>query len=569
MGRRRSSSPSTQRSDKEKEDRRRSVREKKKVIYAADEEDKMDCSNDSEEEKHHSLHTSGNRHKDKEDRRRSVREKKKVIYAADEEDEMDCSNDSEEEEHHSLHTSGNRFLPVTCGSEKGKLDVEKFERGEVCIECEGCWFSPGSFELLCGKQSNKNWKTSILHEDKPLKFWIEKGCLSTKGFKKIFERKGKKMQLSGSASETTYEEDPETQISKESDADDPKNGRGPPVSRELSREAEEEEKDGENGKKWMDPAAKARALKKGLKVVMSRLPSIITHQTGCMTSPPKVKLLETLDEDANCEGETEKGSDEDKTMDFTEATPDKPSDSTIAKDDNEGNGEEFMESNERENGESRPGTETAVSESVSSSISPENQTEDKGPMSPSAGSSPNPVVTEEDSDLADNENEGAEVEMSDCKQENQAKRKERLDVLESEDTETSCATGKRLKTSSESTDQDLFEPLCLPISPVSVLEECPSEDDADVTISDLEATQLQVTMSDTRSPAPIVAPDCSRPSPARLSSSSEDDTMDMNQLKKEITCMQLKVLKLQEEYYTLKLTKMKKNQQGTDANLST
>ncbi|XP_061567834.1 myb-like protein X isoform X7 [Cololabis saira] len=539
MGRRRSSSPSTQRSDKEKEDRRRSVREKKKVIYAADEEDKMDCSNDSEEEKHHSLHTSGNRHKDKEDRRRSVREKKKVIYAADEEDEMDCSNDSEEEEHHSLHTSGNRFLPVTCGSEKGKLDVEKFERGEVCIECEGCWFSPGSFELLCGKQSNKNWKTSILHEDKPLKFWIEVAC-PQRGSRKYSKEKGRKCSCQVLRQRRPMKKTQKHRYQKK-------------VMQMILKMAGD-----------LQSAESCPGKQKRKKRM-----EIITHQTGCMTSPPKVKLLETLDEDANCEGETEKGSDEDKTMDFTEATPDKPSDSTIAKDDNEGNGEEFMESNERENGESRPGTETAVSESVSSSISPENQTEDKGPMSPSAGSSPNPVVTEEDSDLADNENEGAEVEMSDCKQENQAKRKERLDVLESEDTETSCATGKRLKTSSESTDQDLFEPLCLPISPVSVLEECPSEDDADVTISDLEATQLQVTMSDTRSPAPIVAPDCSRPSPARLSSSSEDDTMDMNQLKKEITCMQLKVLKLQEEYYTLKLTKMKKNQQGTDANLST
>ncbi|KAM7372274.1 hypothetical protein PAMP_009453 [Pampus punctatissimus] len=117
-------------------------------------------------------------------RRSSQRFRKRVRYNEDDEDEEEEEEKEEEEEVNehpgpstqntsNLRTQENRLLPVTCGNKKGILDVEKLDRGELCIECEGHWISPPAFEDLGGKGPSKKWKTSIFHENKPLQFWFE------------------------------------------------------------------------------------------------------------------------------------------------------------------------------------------------------------------------------------------------------------------------------------------------------------------------------------------------------------------------------------------------------------
>ncbi|KAK2833722.1 hypothetical protein Q5P01_017611 [Channa striata] len=68
-------------------------------------------------------------------------------------------------------------LPVTCGSLKGSLNIEKLAKGEQCILFQNQWFTPGEFERRAGKMSSKNWKWSIRCNGTPLGKLIEDGQL--------------------------------------------------------------------------------------------------------------------------------------------------------------------------------------------------------------------------------------------------------------------------------------------------------------------------------------------------------------------------------------------------------
>ena len=65
-------------------------------------------------------------------------------------------------------------VSVKCGSTTGALFVDKIKdyRGNIgnlkCIFSESTWYSPIDFEALGGKAKSRNWRRSILHENKPL-----------------------------------------------------------------------------------------------------------------------------------------------------------------------------------------------------------------------------------------------------------------------------------------------------------------------------------------------------------------------------------------------------------------
>ncbi|KAF3846692.1 hypothetical protein F7725_003770, partial [Dissostichus mawsoni] len=75
-------------------------------------------------------------------------------------------------------------------------------------------------------------------------------------------------------------------------------------------------------------------------------------------------------------------------------------------------------------------------------------------------------------------------------------------------------------------------------------------DETEVTTSGHDAAQLQVMETETR------VPQASKSTP--VSTSCNLDTMDLEQLKREKIKMKLKIMKLQEEYYTLKIREIKK-----------
>uniref|UniRef100_UPI003AACF5DB uncharacterized protein n=1 Tax=Centroberyx gerrardi TaxID=166262 RepID=UPI003AACF5DB len=140
------------------------------------------------------------------------------------------------------------LLPVTCGSKKGLLDVEKLASGEACIESEGCWFAPPAFEEFAGRGSSKKWKATIFFENKPLQFWLEQGCLGTPGFKKrkAASKKQKKTPSPNSESESSSEEskaESEEEVEEDDEKDEDWHPGGGSAAEELVALTEEEEEE--------------------------------------------------------------------------------------------------------------------------------------------------------------------------------------------------------------------------------------------------------------------------------------------------------------------------------------
>ncbi|XP_076609311.1 uncharacterized protein LOC143334409 isoform X2 [Chaetodon auriga] len=102
-----------------------------------------------------------------------------------------------------------------------------------------------------------------------------------------------------------------------------------------------------------------------------------------------------------------------------------------------------------------------------------------------------------------------------------------------------------------------------PTKPHSVLLECKYEN-TDAASSGHEAAQLQVMKLEKRAPQTAETSHITQTSykveapSSRPSSNCDLDTMDLDQLKREKIKMQIKVLRLQEEYYTQKLKGQKK-----------
>ncbi|XP_071378823.1 eukaryotic translation initiation factor 5B-like [Centroberyx affinis] len=196
--------------------------------------------------------------------RLNKRKRKRVQY--NEDDGSDDDDEEEEEEEcseplgpstqdtHIQRTPDKKrslfsdLLPVTCGSKKGLLDVEKLASGEACIESEGCWFAPPAFEEFAGRGCSKKWKTTIFFENKPLQFWLEQGSLRTPGFirRKAASKKQKKTPSPNSESESRSEEskaESEEEVEEDDEKDEDWHPGGGSAAEELAAFTEEEEEE--------------------------------------------------------------------------------------------------------------------------------------------------------------------------------------------------------------------------------------------------------------------------------------------------------------------------------------
>ncbi|XP_029363661.1 uncharacterized protein LOC115047102 [Echeneis naucrates] len=195
-------------------------------------------------------------------RRTSRRELKKIKYFEEKsiEETLETDESNEEEDQKQNEQPGpsiqrgaqhNRLLLVSCGDKKGILNVEKLSRAEECIESEGRWFSPTAFETFSGRSSSRKWKQSIFCEGKPLQTLFECGVLSTNGFyrRRTNIPKPKKITLDPESESSSKAS--EVQFAEEIEGDDG----WKPASEELVVEAKEEQKgkeERENGGETAD-----------------------------------------------------------------------------------------------------------------------------------------------------------------------------------------------------------------------------------------------------------------------------------------------------------------------------
>ncbi|XP_047213925.1 dentin matrix acidic phosphoprotein 1-like [Girardinichthys multiradiatus] len=134
------------------------------------------------------------------DRKHSLRKRKCVIYwdhadKNDDGDDNDNDDDDNEEEEEEEQENYNQIpphnwdkdlelWPVICGTKEGMMDAKKLEKSLKCIECEGRHFTPPAFEDFAGKSLSKKWKATIYSDGKPLQYWFDKGLLVTRGYLK-------------------------------------------------------------------------------------------------------------------------------------------------------------------------------------------------------------------------------------------------------------------------------------------------------------------------------------------------------------------------------------------------
>ncbi|XP_060882993.1 uncharacterized protein LOC132954458 [Labrus mixtus] len=279
-------------------------------------------------------------------RRVSQRLRKRIKYNFDVEEEDyyydDESEDEEEEDdeqpgpsdgsNHNQQPSahGNKVWIVACGEKRGSLDVEKFQSGEPCIECEDQCFRPHEFETFAGRGSSKKWKASIYYRKRPLDFWMEQGYLSTKGFKRRGTRTAKKKTSSPNHSEDSSSEGSENQTTEDSEDDEVEVEDWPRGSEEPSKEEEEEKEKVESesgdsgGDEWEEPTRAAqgegegerlKALQMEVIVIIERHPEInSTSMSDCMEHTAGDRRGDLLHEDNREERE------------FPPSRPDDPSD---------------------------------------------------------------------------------------------------------------------------------------------------------------------------------------------------------------------------------------------------
>nr|XP_020514671.1 RNA polymerase-associated protein LEO1-like isoform X1 [Labrus bergylta] len=273
-------------------------------------------------------------------RRVSQRQRKRIKYNFDVEQEDYYYEDEDEDEedngqpgpsdgsNHNQQPSAhnNKVWNVNCGEKKGFLDVEKFESGEPCIECEDQCFRPHEFETFAGRGSSKKWKASIYYKKRPLEFWMELGYLSTKGFKRRGTRTAKTKTSSSNHSKDSSSEGSENQITEDSEDDEVEDEDWPRGSEELFEEEEEKvEPDGDSGGDDGEELTRAahgevegerlKAIQMEVRVIIERHPEINSiSESDCMEHTAGDRRGDLLHEDDQEERE------------FPPSRPDDPSD---------------------------------------------------------------------------------------------------------------------------------------------------------------------------------------------------------------------------------------------------
>nr|XP_020514675.1 RNA polymerase-associated protein LEO1-like isoform X3 [Labrus bergylta] len=272
-------------------------------------------------------------------RRVSQRQRKRIKYNFDVEQEDYYYEDEDEDEedngqpgpsdgsnHNQQPSAHNNIWNVNCGEKKGFLDVEKFESGEPCIECEDQCFRPHEFETFAGRGSSKKWKASIYYKKRPLEFWMELGYLSTKGFKRRGTRTAKTKTSSSNHSKDSSSEGSENQITEDSEDDEVEDEDWPRGSEELFEEEEEKvEPDGDSGGDDGEELTRAahgevegerlKAIQMEVRVIIERHPEINSiSESDCMEHTAGDRRGDLLHEDDQEERE------------FPPSRPDDPSD---------------------------------------------------------------------------------------------------------------------------------------------------------------------------------------------------------------------------------------------------
>ncbi|XP_070779462.1 cilia- and flagella-associated protein 251-like isoform X1 [Enoplosus armatus] len=489
------------------------------------------------------------------ERRITLRKVKRVRYIEDDGDDDDDDDDDDEEEEeedeedneqpgpstqntHKQRMQKNR-LSVTCGNKKGTLDVEKLHRGEACIEYDDGWFFPPTFEELGGKGSSKKWKASIFYENKPLQFWFEQGSLTTKGFKRRRTKKKQMKMLSFSrisesptkeleieAAEGTQEDDvSDEELALETEEGEeervgPENG-GEVVDSGVNKSEEEEDQmekgemededmpavadndkdDSVSEERETSTSEKIRenALQKTAKVIIERLPEF-QAKSACQS-----KSMENSDgwckllvKGAQREEEREHNGSATDDPSVTASTPidaSQMSHPPVVGGVEEESGEEFTQSNERkEDGQRTIKTET--------------------------GNSPTPLSAPATSSL---------------------------DVKPESGDVSSLSSSPVLFTVTNTTGGAPPLGVCTYESTDATTS---GHDGAGLQLMKLDTGVPQTTQASGSAPSSDVVPG--------PSSSCNLDTMDLDLLRREKIKLQLKVLKLQEEYYALKIKELRK-----------
>ncbi|XP_067427435.1 uncharacterized protein [Thunnus thynnus] len=469
------------------------------------------------------------------DRRSSQRFRKRVRYFEDDEqkeeevEEEDEEEDEEEENEqpgpstqntHNQRTQENRFLHVTCGNKKGILDVGKLDRGKECIECEGRWFSPPAFEDFGGKGPSKKWKTSIFYDNKPLQFWFEQGSLTTKGFKRRRTETAKHKKILSSDHE----------------------------SGSLSEGSET---------KLIISAAKKSALQMKLQVLIERLPEVRRDCQSNCTDHPVIANFFTVD----AQSEEKRGCNASAKNDTSVTSaghidPTQIPEPPVVGGIKEENGEELSENIKNEEHGQREIKTEAVNFPSSTTSSPE--------IKPA--------------DIKDNlqGTEVGESEMGHCEEKEEEWRRramgpemqrqltEHFEDCDSADTEHFYmppfeASGQAFANENANTasiggfKEESIE--ATSVGPPTILVNVLVGENSDITTAGV--AQLQEMAQEKRCPQTVQASDMLEGPSSGPSAGFNLDTMDLDQLKREKIKMQLKVLKLQEEYYTLQIKKFK------------
>ncbi len=79
-----------------------------------------------------------------------------------------------------MDTGADAMLAVMCGVNEALVHLDRLKQGSkgACVMYEGRWLTPNEFQALSGRQTAKDWKRSIRHSGKTLKWLLKNGVLS-------------------------------------------------------------------------------------------------------------------------------------------------------------------------------------------------------------------------------------------------------------------------------------------------------------------------------------------------------------------------------------------------------
>ncbi|KAK2833718.1 hypothetical protein Q5P01_017607 [Channa striata] len=541
-------------------------------------------------------------------RKNGLRKKRRVTYNEDVNEEEEEEEDQEDNE----QIKSKRIIVISEDEEedeeedinrKNGLRKKKpviYTEGEDCIESEGRWFSPALFEDFGGKGSSKKWKSTIFYENKPLQVLFEKGILTTKGYKrKGIEATKPKRVVSAHRDSNSSSEELEMQSSEENEEDDVRDNNWQPGSEDLFLETEEgqeaESVEAESGAEVVDKseeeqekiekgaaaneedaadddnlssvsedretrsnasASEKNVLQKKVKVIIERLPehalfqAMNGRQSNCTQHPVEGYWCKPLDEKPQSEGEREEHSGLQIEEPSHTAAQDVPPSAG-------GDGEESVPSSQGKDGQRDVKRDAGNSRRFPPATSLLLRIEEiRSVRSHTANHSGSPLLlfSETHTDGIDEwetreDGEHAEMPRSEPSQ--------LCTTVNTRDVASNTITLQR------DVKDEVLQAISASTNP-SELVECEHGSPGHTDASACEPARQQVMRPETRLPQTEQEKHSSRfsettegPS-SRPPPSTDLDAMDLDQLKKEKIKRQLKVLKLQEEYYTLKIDELQK-----------